>query len=46
MAIRSHVTYDPSDCVARVRTSANALGRFDVYLRQPDNAYFLRQYRE
>lgn len=45
-SIRAHVNYQPTDSLARFRTDHNALGWFDVFLRESDNAYFVRQYGE
>jgi len=45
-SIRAHLNYLPSDSLARFRTDHNAPGWYDVFLRESDNAYFIRQYGE
>jgi hypothetical protein len=42
--VKAAVTYQPSDCLARVRTSANALAWFDVFLNAADGQAYIQRY--
>jgi hypothetical protein len=43
-ALRSAVTYGPSDSMARVRTDHNAIGWFPVFINQASGGFFVERY--
>jgi hypothetical protein len=42
--VKAAVTFHPSDCLVRVRTSANALAWFDVFLNAADGQAYISRY--
>jgi hypothetical protein len=42
--VKAAVTYLESDCVARIRTSGNALAWLPVFINQADNRPYVQRY--